>query len=1148
MKKLGMAVLSFVYRVYDLCIEIFFLFAYTLTMKKKKNTALQRAKGECKFRVGAYMLIFFIISACLFGQTDNTRFKHITIKEGLSQGAIICILQDRKGFMWFGTQDGLNRYDGYGFKIYKHDPQDPTSLSDKWILSIYEDRSGVIWVGTRDGLNKFDRKSESFTTYKTSPQKPNSLSNNEIRCILEDRSGTLWIATAAGGLAQFDRKTETFIHSPSSLSRLSNTQVRCIYEDRSGTLWIGTDAGLYRLGPTAELTLYKNVENNAFSLSDNRITCVYEDRSGVLWVGTGGGGLNKFDRQTGLFTCYKKDPKIPLGLSHNEIRCIYEDRIGELWIGTREGLDKFDIARTSLLSFKKSDSDIYSLINNDVLSIYEDKSGLIWFGTYGGGLSLYDREFQEFRVYSKENGLSHNTVWCFCEDDTGAIWIGTYDGLNKFEQATGKFTHYNTSDGLSSNDVRCLYKDRFGYLWVGTFGGGLNKFDPRKGKFIPIKHDDDSSILGRNNIGAIIEEPTGILWIGFFGQGLHKFDPAIGKCIAVFKHSEKDPASLGNDLVTYLFRDSTGILWIGTDGGGLEQFDPAVKGFIHYRHDDNDKNSLSHNRVKSIYEDTSGVLWVGTDGGGLNKFDREKKNFTSYGEKGGLPNETIYGILEDRNGNLWLSTDVGLSRFNPKAGIFKNYDAEDGLQSNEFDTRAFFKNQKGEMFFGGINGFNAFIPEQIQDNIYIPPVVITDFLINNKPIPIRGANNDSPMKESIVETKELSLSYKNRFFSFDFAALHYANPLKNKYKYKLEGWDKGWIETDAKNRRATYTNLPAGEYKFTVKGSNKDGVWNEQGTSIKLRILPPPWKTWWAYTLYIIAAIVIVFLIWAAWSKHFLKRKVEEQTQKLKEAQDQLIQSEKMAAVGKLLAGVAHELNNPASFINMNSEFFARAWKDIVPLLDRQAQSDNDLEIAGLVYKDSKEDIAKLIPGLIEGSTRIKNLIEELKKFSRKEEPLKKEAVDINRVIRSSIELTHHGIGKATNCFSFNLEDGLPFIYGNFQGLERVFINLIQNACQALTNNSQGIFISTAYDRDNNRILVKVKDEGMGIEEKIIKNITEPFVTTKRDSGGMGLGLSISSQIIHEHGGAMNFESTPGNGTTVAIMLPVKIEEEKKKI
>lgn len=1161
MKKLGMAVLGFVYRVYDLGIEIFFLFVYTPLMKKKKNTALQQAKTECKLRVGAYMLIFFIISACLFGQTDNTRFKHITIKEGLSQGAIICILQDRKGFMWFGTQDGLNRYDGYEFKIYKHDPQDPTTISDKWILSIFEDHAGVIWVGTRDGLNKFDRKSESFTTYKTSPQKPYSLSNNEIRCILEDRSGTLWIATAAVGLAQFDRKKGDFIHyneTNSSLPPLSDTQVRCIYEDRPGMLWIGTDGGLYRLDPRSdEFTFYKNDKNNAFSLSDNHITCVYEDRSGVLWVGTGGGGLNKFDRQPGIFTQYKKDTAAPFQLSNNEVRCIYEDKQGELWVGTREGLNKFGKDRTSIVNYKKTVYDTYSLSNEDVISLYQDKSGILWAGTYGGGLNLYDRDFQRFAFYTRMGGvastLSHNTVWTFCEDNAGFLWIGTYKGLNKLDRKTGEFILYNEKS-LSASDVRCLSKDSKGNIWIGTWGGGLNKFDPETGTFSVYKHiENNANSLSHDNVGSIVEDTSDFFWIGTFGGGLNKFNTSTGKCANLnnFKHDKNNANSLSNNLIAYLLKDVSGILWIGTDGGGLDKFDPTAGTFVHYRHDDSDYTSLSHDRVKSIYEDTSGSLWVGTDGGGLNKFDREKGIFKSYGEKDGLPNETIYGILEDRNGNLWLSTDMGLSRFDPEIGkASRNFAVEDGLQSNEFNTRAFFKNKKGEMFFGGIEGFNVFSPEEIKDNYFKPPLVITDFLIKNETVSIQRTNNASPLKESIVEAKKLTLSHSASFFSFDFAALHYANPRKNRYKYKMEGWDQDWIETDAKNRRATYTNLPAGEYIFKVKGSNKEGVWDEKAkeASIILKILPPPWKTWWAYTLYIIAAIVILFLIWAAWSKHFLKRKVEEQTQKLKDAQDHLIQSEKMATVGTLLSGVAHELNNPTAFIKMNSEFFDKAWKDIVPILDQYTQTHNDYKIAGLLFNESREDIGKLITGLMEGSVRIKNLIDELKIFSRKEDPLRKEVVDINRIIQSSINLTHHDIGKATNNFSYQLGEGLPVIYGNSQRLERVFINLIENACQALTNNIQGIFISTMYDITASQVLIKVKDEGRGIDEKNLKYITDPFFTTRRESGGIGLGLSISLQIIQEHGGTMKFESTPGEGTTVFVQLPVTGDEKKEEL
>jgi len=524
-----------------------------------------------------------------------------------------------------------------------------------------------------------------------------------------------------------------------------------------------------------------------------------------------------------------------------------------LWIGTLgEGLNRYDPENDRFIQYVNNPGDPYSLSHNGIRSIYEDRARLLWIGTWSGGLNKCDREKKKFELYQKvlndPNSLSDNVVRAVLEDPLGALWIGTFGGgLNRLNRETGQYTHYrhNPKDpgSLSHDRIYALYQDRSGIIWVGTANGILEKFDSKTERFIHYRHDP----LGLNmpRMMSILEDSSGTLWIGTRGGGLDKFDRETG----TFTHYHNDPNDANsletNDVyVIYEAPSEPGILWIGAFSGGLYKFDPAKEQFTHYIHDPADPESLCSNEVISIYEDLRGQLWIGTDSG-LNKFNRKDASFTSYTKKDGLPNEVIYGILEDHNGNLWFSTNKGLSKFDPLSETFKNYDVSDGLQSNEFNGGAYYKNEKGELFFGGINGLNAFYPERIKDNPFIPPVVITDFLISNKKVPV-GAMEDGRtiLRKSITEAKQIELTHKDDVFSLEFAALHFASPEKNEFAYMMDGLDDEWNYVG--NRQfVTYTNLSPGKYNFRIKASNNDGVWNEEGVALKIIVKPPFWLTWW---------------------------------------------------------------------------------------------------------------------------------------------------------------------------------------------------------------------------------------------------------------------------------------------------------------
>jgi PAS domain S-box-containing protein len=771
------------------------------------------------------ILILVSLPATAYAQEPNIKFEHITVDQGLSQSSGLCILQDSKGFMWFGTQDGLNKYDGYKYISYKYNELDSHSLSDNWITSIYEDKSGAIWVGTDGGgLNKFDQETEQFTHYIHDINNPSSLGANRVLSIYEDQSGGLWIGTNGGGLNQFNQETRQFTHythDPDDSKSLSNDTVLSIYEDQSGGLWIGTDGGgLNQFNrETRQFTHYTHDPDKPDSLGYNTVSSIVEDRFGNFWLGTSswygnayGTALEKFDPELGQFTHYTHDPNDPNSLSENIVPSIWKDNSEILWIGTGfSGINKLDTKNHKFTTYKHKPTNLSSLSDDHVSSIYEDRNGTLWIGTFNGGLDKLDRKTGKFTHYTHDpnspNSLSSNAVWSVYEDHLGNLWIGTFgSGLDKFDRATEQFTHYthnpNNPNSLSDNTIASIYEDHLGNLWIGTFRGGLNKLERETGRFIHYKYDPDNrNSLSDNLVWSIYEDQFGTLWVGGYGQG------------------------------------------------GLNKLNRETKQFTRYKHESSNPNSLSYDRINAIYEYPADTLWIGTYGGGLEKFDIATETFTHYTDKDGLPNNSVVGILADDEGNLWLSTGKGLSKFNPKSETFRNYDVSDGLQGNEFDgVKAYFKSKTGEMFFGGLNGFNAFYPEQVKDNPHIPPIVLTDF----------GKFDGSvKLDTAISETKEIKLSYKDRFFWFEFAALDYTNPSKNQYAYKLEGFDKDWIYSGTR-RYASYTNLDGGTYTFRVKGSNNDGVWNEEGTSLKIIITPPPWKTWWAYTLYAVALVSAV--------------------------------------------------------------------------------------------------------------------------------------------------------------------------------------------------------------------------------------------------------------------------------------------------
>ena len=768
------------------------------------------------------LFIFFIFLSGLYSQ-QHFSFNHLTDANGLSQSSVTCIFQDSKGFMWFGTQDGLNKYDGYHFKVFKNDPSDKTSLSENFIFSIYENASGTLFIETQSGiLHQYNPRTESFQVVSKDSVNLQSAKVSTVGALLQESSGIIW----NGGLSR-------------------------------GTGLKRTDT------KTGQITIFKNDPADPSSLSDNRVYSVFRDHSGNLWVGTYN-GLDRFDEHSGKFIHYRNEPDNPNSLPDNWVWPIYEDSSGFLWIGTvKSGLVRFDPNTKKFFNYKNDQNDPASLSSNFIFSIYQDASGIIWIGTNMGGINYFNPLAKSFEHYQnepgKKNSLNDNAVSSMLVDRSGKYWIGTNEGgLNEFDYNKKLFTSYTYNpknpNSPSSNAIQSLMEDRTGIIWIGTFSSGLNAFNRKTGTFTRYTHDpNDPTSITDNRIYALAEDKQGFIWIGTYAGGLDRLDKNTGQFTS-YRYSEDDSTSISSDATWSLGQDASGRLWIGTFGGGLNLFDEGSKTFRHFKNNPDDSTSIVDNNVIRVFKDSNDNMWFGTTKG-FSRYLQTSDNFKNYTEKDGLSNSYVYGIVEDDAGNLWLSTNKGLSKFDPEKETFKNYYYKDGLQGNEFNHNAFAKDTKtGNLLFGGPNGFNVFNPADLRDNSYIPPVEFTGY--------IRYNTNDEegkPIVEKGITVRDtIFLTHKDNIITLEFSALSYYNNFENQYRYKLEGFNDNWIQL-GKNHSVTFTNLSADEYKLRVLGSNNDGIWNEEGASLMIIVSPPWWKTKFAIGFYFLAVFSILF-------------------------------------------------------------------------------------------------------------------------------------------------------------------------------------------------------------------------------------------------------------------------------------------------
>lgn len=1100
-----------------------------------------------------HFLFLFVYQLTL---SQTYRFENLTSDNGLSQNTVLSIYQDSRDFLWFGTYDGLNRYDGYSFKIYKIEKDNPRSIKGQTFRSILEDKNGDLWIASiGGGLNRYNRLTDDFTNFHHIENNPNSIISDRVRTLFIDKKNRLWIGTEIG-LCRYDFQKNIFI----SYNKIFNNAlypkseyILSICEDSEGFLWIGTQNGLIKFNPeTNQYKYYHNQPNNPFSLSSNFIGKVYIDKKNSLWIGTSE-DLNKYDRVKDRFIRFINPYTV--NTKDKTITDIIEDYNGNLWITTLfNGLQKFDPKTTTFTIYKHDLSNPESIGSNILFSLYEDKSGILWIGTEGAGVNKLNRMRSNFIYYRNipfnNESLSNDKVYSIIEDKSGIIWLGTFGGgLNRFDPNSKqkKFIRYNYNpnnpNSLVDDRIRTICEDDEGNLWIGT-EYGLSMFNIKKNLFKNFIGDGSPYKLSNNIIFSIYQIKSGEILIGTFGGGLNIYNKRTNKFIN-YQNNPHNPKSISSNNIWCIFQDSKGNIWIGTDDGGLNRFDIKKNEFIHYKNNPNDLNSINCNKVLNIMEDSKGTLWIGTIQG-INKVLMNKKNkndlkFINYTVKDGLPDNNVQGILEDGHGNLWISTNRGISKFNPQKITFENYDMSDGLQSNEFYVRACAKIAKtGEMIFGGNKGFNIFHPDSIKEDKTIPKVVITDIRLFNTSAKIGEKIDDEViLTKNITETKELILSYKYNIVSFDFAALHYTNPEKNSYAYIMEGLESDWNYV-GNSHTANYAHISPGEYIFRVKAANPSGYWNNEGIMLKLIIKPPFYQTFLFRALGIMVIILAVYggflLKVRGMKKHqkeleewinektTLNEKLIQEIEERKKIEKELIKAkEKAESSEKLksefLAQMSHEIRSPVHSILNFSE-----------LIKEQIGPSNDE-----ILRESFDSIERAGERIVRTIDLILNM-SELQTGSY--ECIYKQ-IDINNMVLKRLYSEFSYKAKKKNIdLILNINDGELNIIADEYSVVQIFVNLIDNA---IKYTHEGKVEVSSFINENGKVTVKVADTGIGISEEFLPNLFTAFYQEQRgytrQYEGNGLGLALVKKYCDLNNAEISVESKKGVGSAFTVVF-----------
>ena len=1053
------------------------------------------------------------------------KFKHITDEQGLSNTSVECILQDSRGFMWFGTLDGLNRYDGYNITVYNNNPKDTGSISDNTIHCIYEDRQHHLWIGTGNGLNLFDQTANKFIRF-THSGNPGSISSNKINDIYEDAAHNLWIATAEGGLNLFDRSKSVFkhfVHYNHQPASLSSDEVNSVCEDRNGNLWVATNNGLNLLNRQKNnFKLYKNLTDKSKTDNEdyNNIQEVKCDHQNNLWMIANDHGLIFFNPEKNIIKSFTHDDNNPYSVGSDILRDVFVDHKGNIWIGgVNAGLNLYDPKSGAFINYHHEPDNIESLSQKSVKCVYQDKQDNLWVGTLRGGVNLYTPQSGRFKLYKQTVSpvsLSYDDIRSFHQNKSGNIWVGADGGgLDLFDEKAGTFKHYrhdpNNPSSISSSAILSITGDSNDNLWISTWNGGLNEFNPQTQVFTHYKHNEaDKNTINSNFVRKAFEDSEHNMWVATDVGGVNLFDRGTHKFRRLTQGAQNKTRLWGTNIID-INEDNHKNIWILTLDSGVNCYNLVSRQFSHYLYSKGEESA----DIAFAFTDSKGRLWIGRKG--LYLFDRKNNGFILYTHVAGLANEYIKGILEDNDGNLWISTSNGITKFNPDTYAFKKFNIGDGLQGLEFEVGSCMKAKNGELFFGGVNGFNVFFPENIRSNPNVPPVYLTDFQILNKSVVVGGKN--SPLKEDISLTREIHLTYNQSTFSLLFSALNFVAPENNQYAYKLENFDKNWVKAGTE-RKASYTNIDPGEYTFRVKASNNDGLWNESGVAIKIYISPPFWSTWWFRT------IIGIILLTGAYVILYFRRAFELRVMEEKK-------NEEMHQVQlQFFTNISHEFRTPLSLI-------------LGPL-------------EKITHETSQSKIAHYYNTIHRNANRLMSLINELMDFRKVESGalrLKARNADLSLFLNNIIE-EFRDLSESKK-IELAISDPSKFedTWFDSQVLEKIILNLLNNAFKYTGDNGK-VYVELLDTLDGfkpefaNELVIKnprraknyfyilVKDNGIGITKESISHLFERYYRIASTHLGSGVGLAFVKSLTILHKGDINVYSERNKGTEIIISLP----------
>ena len=1027
----------------------------------------------------------------------DVRFARFYSVEGPSISNVGPFAQDDQGFIWFGTPNGLNRFDGFTFKVFTQDRENAKSFGGSYVHSLFKDRAGTLWAGSNQYLNRFDSQTETFHRFPVP----------SVYHISQDDSGTLWLSTPTG-LYALDPSTERirwFSHDPGDPATLESSDIKSTGEDKEGTFWVATSDGLDSFDrSTGKVKLHIPIHEASFPFS------FYEDRFGVFWIyHVSGNPLAVFDRKTNTLTEFSFREENSVGDALTGIAGMLEDQNGTLWLATNgAGMLKFDREHKRFIRYRNSLNDPESLAQNSVRSIFLDREGIIWASLASFGLTRFTPKPLPFKRYRHDFGNPADRdepfVGAIYEDHQGILWVGTHSALHRIDRSSQRYEDFYLAGRGEGTDAITICEDRSGYLWVGTYGHGLFRFDPRTLSFKRFQHDSTNPhSLSNDIVPRLFVDHRGTLWAATH-DGLDRFNAATNSFIT-YKAELRDV----HPYYLAITEDRKGILWLGTETSGLVRFDPATGKGTTYQHDENRPETLSDNRVNSVLFDRSGTMWVGTQAG-LNQFDEVTGRFTTYSRHEGLPGGVVGCVLQDERGSLWMSTDNDVAKLDPKTKAIKDYSTADGLPGPDLTGwGACFQSQTGEIFFGGFSGATSFFPKDVSDSTFVPPIALTEFrLFGTEVLP----GSDSPLSRTINYTKDLTLSRKQNRFSIGFSALSYLNPTTNRYRYMLESLDPKWNEVGSDKRFASYTTLPAGEYIFRVQGATSRGPWDEPGARLRIEILPAWWNSWWFRATY--GAMLLLILVTIYIYQQRQKKRAADHTEKLRRTQAELAQISRVSTMDELTASLAHEIRQPIGAAVTNAETCLR-------LIDRPEPDLPEAREAALE--------------MVNDARRAADIIEHVRSLYRKGSS-PQEIVDINEVILEMVAILQKDANQHSVTLHTDLAEGLTKVMADRVQLQQALMNLMLNGIEAMRDMTGKLSIKSQLG-EGGQVLISVSDTGVGLPNGNADQIFNAFFTTK--SQGTGLGLAITRSIVESHGGRIWVNENFGPGATFQFTLPI---------